>query len=170
MTIRIVGAILIFLGFGSFGFLASANHKREVTMIKGFLESLHTMENELQYHKTPLPHLCRYLASNAIGMVKEFYMRLSEKLQQLDHSDAHSCVTTVIGELNHMPDRIKNLFLTLGQSLGQFDVDGQIRSIQGVKEECYSLLSQLSQNQEQKLKSYRTLGLCAGAAVAILFI
>ena len=170
MTIRIMGSILIILGFGSIGFLASTNHKKEISTIKCFLESLNRMESELRYRKTPLPYLCHYLGTNANGVIKEFYINLSNQLQGLDHADAAACVAVSIERLGHLPDNVRKLLLMLGQSLGQFDLEGQICSIQGVKEECYSLIGKLSENQEQKRKSYRALGLCAGAAVAILFI
>jgi hypothetical protein len=58
----------------------------------------------------------------------------------------------------------------LGQSLGRFDLNGQLLGIAAVRNTCRSKLQQFEKNKEVRLRSYQTLGLCAGAALAILFI
>ena len=39
-----------------------------------------------------------------------------------------------------------------------------------IKEECMSALQSLNNHNEERLRGYQTLGLCAGAALVILFI
>lgn len=69
-----------------------------------------------------------------------------------------------------LPERTKKAFETLGATLGRFDVDGQIRGLEAVRELCRRELDELSRDRDTKLRSYQTLGLCAGAALAILFV
>ena len=170
MTIRIIGALLIVVGCSGVGFLASAMYKKEVAALKTFLESLDMMESELRYRKTPLPELCRYIAAVQNGSVKAFYLSLAREFQQLSQPDAEACVAMALEKTSQMPQQTKDMVQMLGHSLGKFDVEGQIIGIQSVRSEAQLRLSRLCADQEQRLKSYRTLGVCAGAARAILFI
>ena len=47
---------------------------------------------------------------------------------------------------------------------------GQILGLEAVRSHCRSELDALSANQDERLRSYQTLGLCTGAALAILFV
>ena len=69
-----------------------------------------------------------------------------------------------------IPGRLRRLIYQLGKSLGRFDLPGQLKGIAAAKESCKRELRELERNREQRLRSYRTLGLCAGAALAVLLI
>ena len=58
----------------------------------------------------------------------------------------------------------------LGASLGRFDLQGQLQGIESVRAQCRKDLAELEDNRDQRLRSYQTLGLCAGCALAILFL
>ena len=68
------------------------------------------------------------------------------------------------------PDRVKNVLLKIGKILGKFDIDGQIKGIETVKEECIAILKSLSEHQRERSRSIKTIGICAGVAIAILLI
>ena len=59
---------------------------------------------------------------------------------------------------------------TAGAYLGRFDLPGQKQGLEEVREACRMELEALGKNRETRLRSYGTLGLCAGAALAILFL
>jgi stage III sporulation protein AB len=58
----------------------------------------------------------------------------------------------------------------LGKSLGKFDLSGQLAGIDLVREGCKENLDRISKDRQERLRSYRTLGICAGIAIAILLI
>ena len=58
----------------------------------------------------------------------------------------------------------------MGSSLGRFDLDGQLLGLEAVRVYCQEQLSEMSKDRDVRLRSYQTLGLCAGAALAILFV
>ena len=64
----------------------------------------------------------------------------------------------------------KQCLLNLGNSLGLFELEGQIKGVESVRNDCAQQLKQLSHNDQLRLRSYQTLALCAGAALAIIFI
>jgi hypothetical protein len=58
----------------------------------------------------------------------------------------------------------------LGTSLGRYDLQGQLNGIESVRIRCRSDLEELERNRDVRLRSYQRLGLCAGCALAILFL
>ena len=58
----------------------------------------------------------------------------------------------------------------MGSSLGRFDLEGQLQGLESVRIYCREQLDELSKDRDVRLRSYQTLGLCAGAALAILFV
>ena len=69
-----------------------------------------------------------------------------------------------------LPGSARKIFLELGQTLGRFDLPGQQNDFSLAMEQCRLLLGEMSKNRTGRLRSYQTLGLCAGAALVILFI
>jgi hypothetical protein len=56
----------------------------------------------------------------------------------------------------------------LGETLGRFDLQGQLRGLEAVKKNAEFELEQLRSNQDVRLRNYRTFSICAGAALVIL--
>ena len=170
MTIKLLGAVLIICGCGSFGFLIGLACKKEEKALRQMLIALEYIKSELQYRLTPLPELCRQASGVTDSPVREFFNDLASVLSEQMSSDAAHCVRLVLNTHKDIPEKAKTVLLSFGRSLGRFDADGQISSIDTVMEECKRYLIQLTSNQQTRLRTYKTLGLCAGAAIAILFI
>lgn len=170
MSIRIAGAILVIVGCGSFGFLIAAAHRREETILRQLLTALDYMQCELQYRLTPLPELCRQVAAGYSGAVRSVFFLLATELEDQISPDVERCMEHVLSKLKDLPKLTREAMELLGRSLGRFDLDGQLKGLEAVRQECRRNLEALAQNRDVRLRSYQTLGLCAGAALAILFI
>ena len=170
MTVKLIGAVLVFTGCGGFGFSMAAAHRREEQALRQLLAALEYMECDLSCRLTPLPQLCR-AASNAVtGPVHTFLLRLEEELNAQTAPDAACCVQTVTAQLPGLPPRLSAHLLELGTCLGRFDLPGQLRGLRSAQQRCHMTLEELRINRDVRLRSYQTLGLCAGAALAILFL
>lgn len=170
MIIKLIGATLIIFGCGSFGFILGFTWKKEEKMLQQLLIALEYMKCELSYRLTSLPELCRQASNATEGSVSDFFNNLSSVLTEQISPDATHCVHLTLNSHKNIPEKVKNILLSLGRSLGKFDAVGQVASIDTVMEECKHLLVQMSENQQSRLRTYKTLGFCAGAAIAILFI
>lgn len=170
MTLKILGALFVIFACGGFGFSIAAAHKREVRTMRRFIFALDLMTWELQYRLTPLPDLCRYVSQSGTGPVEQLFTTLATELEGQVSPDVAVCVHSALDKLKNLPKLTVEGFLQLGESLGKFNVDGQLQGIASVRNECYQKLSAFTDNQDVRLRSYQTLGLCAGAALAIIFI
>lgn len=170
MSWKWIGALLIIAGCGGFGFSLAAAHRREENTLRKLISALDLMECELQYRLTPLPDLCRMAGQETTGCIREIFLRLSAELDAQIAPDVERCMTAALSGAPDLPKHSYNAFVTLGATLGRFDLSGQLKGLEQVRAECRRQLEVLSTNREPRLRSYQTLGLCAGAALAILLI
>ena len=170
MNAKLIGAALIIAGCGGVGFSMAASHRREEKALRQLIRALDYMGCELQYRLTPLPELCRYAASESGGAVSQVLVQLASELEAQVAPDAGSCMNAVLSKTSGLPPRTRKNFQLLGVSLGQFDLQGQLTGLEAARKQCRRELDELSKNRDVRLRSYQTLGLCAGSALAILFL
>ena len=168
--IKIIGAIMIVIGCGSVGFKLASEFIREERFLKQLISVLDFMECELQYRMTPLPELCRKAAELCTGMLSGILLRLTDELEAQVSPDAEQCMRVVLSKYKNIPSESAFLLEKFGYSLGRFDLKGQMKGIVDIREECEMCLKKLVEHKDLRLRSYRTLALCAGAALVILFI
>lgn len=170
MNYRIIGAILVIVSSSAVGFSIAATHRNEANALMQLIRSLEFMSCELEFRQPPLPELCRLTAMQVTGPVRELFAALEEKLRMQVSADAYGCMTVAVQQVGKLPEAAKRNLLLLGKTLGRFDLNGQLSGIGSVIQLCRRDLDGLLSNQDIRLRSYRTLGICAGVALVILFI
>lgn len=170
MSYKWIGAILVIVGCGGFGISLSLGHRREEESLRQILRMLKYMQCELRYRLTPLPELCRQAAGEARGQLRHVMQYLAVELEQQEKADVSSCMKASLVRATDLSRRIRRLLIQLGRSLGRFDLDGQMEGLEEVCNACREQLRELGKDRDMRLRSYQTLGLCAGAALAILFL
>lgn len=170
MTIKWMGAMLIILGCGGVGFSLAASHRREERELRQLMAALDYMQCELQYRLTSLPELCRQAATQCSGCVRGLFLALAEELEDQISPDVWHCMNAALARSTGLTQSTAAVVGTLGKTLGRFNLDGQLLGLESARQDCRRALEQLTDNRENRLRSYQTLGLCAGAALAILFL
>lgn len=169
MQMKYAGALLVIAGCGGFGFSMAAAYRREEQLLRQFRDILQFMYCELQFHMTPLPELCRKSGKTAEGPVGTVFLRLADRLDTCSLPDVAVCLDLEAASVDLSP-RLRELMEKLGQSLGCFDLEGQLKGLEALRRMCTQELNALASGREDRLRSYQTLGLCAGAALVILFV
>lgn len=169
MDYKWLGAVLVFVSCGGFGFSLCTSHKTEESMLRQLLAALDYMQCELQYRLTPLPELCHGAGMQAKGILRQVFLRFSRELDYHLTPDVASCMTAAIAAAD-LPLKAKEILCLLGNSLGRFDLNGQIMGLESVRQQCREDLQTMTADKTVRLRSYQTLGLCAGAALVILFV
>ena len=170
MNVKLIGAALIIAGCGGVGFSMAASHRREEKAFRQMIRALDYMGCELQYRLTPLPELCRCAASECGGPIGQVLVNLAVELEAQVAPDVGSCMNAALAKTSGLPQRAKKNLQILGQSLGQFDLQGQLVGLESARKQCRRELDELTKNRDVRLRSDQTLGLCAGSALAILFM
>lgn len=168
--IKIIGAALVVAGCTAAGFSIAAVHLREIRTLQQLMRILDFIECELQYRLTPLPDLCRQVAQQSSGLLKRIFDELSVELDSQVSPDASYCVRKVMANTNELPKVTYTMLEELGTGLGAFDLNGQISSLEAVRQKCRTELNALMDRKDERVRCYQTLGVCAGAALTILLI
>lgn len=170
MNYKWIGAVLIIFACGLTGFLIGAAYRREERELRQLVGALEFMTCELQYRLTPLPELCRRAGAERNGCVGKLFTNLARELDSQITPDVQSCLAMAAATAGQLPRRIQEAVCILGASLGRFDLEGQLQGLESVRSYCRSELDVMSAGRDVRLRSYQTLGLCAGAALAILLV
>lgn len=167
MNLKWIGTLIVIAGCGGAGFLFAATYRQQIKQIHQLLTVLDLFQSELEYRRTPLPELCCIAGCSCSGVLKTVFEKLFLELDSQIAPDACCCMNAVLQSVQ-LSTPVRGLFCDLGKSLGRFDLTGQIRGIEAVRRDGSMLLDKLIREQDKRLQSYQTLGLCAGASVAIL--
>lgn len=143
---------------------------RQERLLRQLLENLDFMESELRYRLTALRSFSSCAPCGPAGASGRLFLDLAGALDAHSGSDVEQCLRTSLDKQPGIPMRLRKRIWQLGRTLGRFDLDGQLRGIESAREGCRRELRELERNRQQRLRSYRTLGLCAGAALAILLL
>lgn len=170
MYLKWLGSALIVAGCAGTGFSMAASHRVECKTLRQLISALDYMACQLRYKQTPLPDLCRQVSSLSEGTVKKLFLTLGEELERQISPDAASCMSSTLTRIRYVSPVSLGILTELGRSLGIFDLEGQLSSLEAVRQRCREELARLTENQEVRLRSYQTLGVCAGAALAILLV
>ena len=169
MAVKYIGALLVIISCGGFGFAMSAAHRMEEHQLHQLSEVLIYLSSELQYRLTPLPELCEAVGNLGTGPVYHTFSDLGRILRERSNPDVASCLLLAM-KMNEPVPVVRNLMESLGSTLGMFDLNGQLESINLVRNRCSHALEKMALNREDRLRSYQTLGICAGAALVILLV
>ena len=167
--VRVIGACCIFAGCGGFGFSMATASRREETQLRQLLSALELMSCELSYRMIPLSDLCRAAASDCTGTVRLFLTELARELDKQTAPDVQVCVHELLDRLQ-LSNILERQLRQVGATLGRFDLPGQLRGLEGAIRTTEEALRTLRDGAADRRRSYQTLGLCAGAAMAILFL
>lgn len=170
MNIKWIGAALIVIASGLTGFQFSASYRMEEYNLRQLIGALDYMVCELRYRQSALPDLCRQIGIEQRGKIGMLFANLADELSAQISPDVPGCLAAAASKSGQLSARIQKAVCIMGASLGRFDLDGQLMGLDAVREYCREQLETMGKDRDTRLRSYQTLGLCAGAALAILFV
>ena len=170
MSFKLIGAVFIICGCGLIGFKASALYRAEEYDLRQLISALDYMVCELSYRRSALPDLCCLIGKERNGRIGKLFENLAKELSAQTSPDVQSCLASAAAASGSLSKKVQQAICIMGSSLGRFDLEGQLRGLEELRSLCSSTLESLSAGREDRLRSYQTLGLCAGAALVILFI
>ena len=170
MSIRWIGATLIICSTGLVGFKISASYRLEEEMLRQLMGALDYMVCELRYRQSALPDICQQIGHERKGFIGKLFANLAIELNAQLSPDVQSCLAAAASSTGYISGKIEEAICIMGASLGKFDLDGQLLGLEAVRNYCREQLAEMTKDRDSRLRSYQTLGLCAGAALAILFV
>jgi len=171
-VLRTIGALLVVMGAAGTGVGLSVFVRHSAGILQQLIMSLEQMKSEILFRKTPLPELTARLAENCGGEVGSFWSEVSDGLRI---GQARSVCEVMRRALSgraagSFPAQARRTLQNLGAGLGNYDAAGQVRAVDLALSRLGGLFTELRDEQKSRMKSYCTLGVCAGLALAILML
>lgn len=170
MNIKLLGALCIVVGCAGVGFVMASQYRRQIQLLKDLISALAYMENEISFRGTPLPQLCARTGDHVRGRIGVVFAMLAEELDAQVSPNVQLCMHSVLKKHGCGNSEVDRLLRSLGDNLGKFDRNGQLRALADSSAVCKDTLRNLQVGKELRIRSYQTLGLCAGAAIVILLV
>ncbi len=170
MNFKWIGALLVVAGCGCAGLSIAAGYKKQACLLRQLIQILSFMRCQLQFKLTPLPELCEAASREGSGLLREIFKYVSDELNQQIAPDVCSCMSAALERCENVPYSLRRQLLSLGNSLGRFDLPGQLQGLKSVERDCQQELNKINQLCTDRIRAYQTLGFCAGAAMVIIFV
>lgn len=170
MKVKWIGAICVIFGCGGWGVQLALQHITRIRTLRSLVALLEFMDCELQYRATALPELCRQAGERSHGVLRSVFLAMAEELSSQISPNARLCMEAVLARSHSLDETLRSLLMEFSMNLGVFDIAGQLKGLEHTRRLCCDQLEELLNNKSNRLRSYQTLGLCAGAAIAILLV
>ena len=163
--LKMLGAACVIFSASAVGFGFSGNVRRQCAQLTALIEALTYLKSEMLYRRTPLPQALGMLAEHsADAAVGGLLAKAAKKLEESCTLSVHAAFRAALG----MADG--QALLSLSLSLGQLDLDGQERALELASERLSAQLRLLEQGRSARCRSYATIGICAGMALAVILL
>ncbi len=166
---KLLGSILVILACGYVGFSQAAGILAEERQLQQLILALEFMEKELNFRMPPLQELCSAACDSCTGPIQNVLRSMGQALSLQAQPDAALCMAEA-SEAHRLAGSTKRNLKLLGISLGRFDLQGQLSGLDAVQQLVRRDLRDLQEGKHERIRSCRTLALCAGAALVILLI
>lgn len=172
MIVRMLGAAMVLCGSAFFGISAAVSLRRTIAQLKMLDTAFHLMDCELRFISPPLPRLLRTVAKDTAGPVSALFSNLAAILADPATKDPEAAMRLALERTKHLNLPAGTVFslLEFAQTLGRYDLSGQLSAVQSVRTRLSGQLENLLAEQKGRCRIYETLGICAGAAVVILIL
>ena len=170
MNMRIMGAILLIIGSAGTGFAMTSAFRREVVVLRQMENLICDIYCDLEYRLTPLPQLLCEEASRFNGVLRVFLLCVVKELEAQISPNIACCFEAALSKHPELPASVQRILQELGESLGRFNLQGQLRCLDNVKNSCKRILLSLENKQTGYTRSCQAYCLCVGVAVALLLL
>lgn len=170
--LKIIGVACIVLGAGTIGFRCAGTLRRQAQQLAELQTALCFMKNEILCRLTPLPELLHRAGEETNGAVARLFFRLSERMKAEPHAAPQTLFSQTAKELPslQLPAPAQRAMLGLFMAFGQFDAQGQCRSIDLADARLREQAELLEKARSAQSRSYRTVAVCAGLAIAVILL
>ena len=163
MTVKMMmAAALAVSGAAAGQYQASQLTKRE-EMIAELISGIRLFRNEIYYTHDRLERVAQRLTSSCSGCCVSLFSEFQDT-----ETMWRSSVENVFGRRPPLKDSDRLALMSAGLRLGRDDIEGQCRYLEKTAEELEVRLLEARREKESRSRLYKTLGLTAGCAAAIL--
>lgn len=165
--------ILIFFAFSIFvvlGNLYSKKYSNRLAELEKMKNILNIFKSKIKFTCTPLQDIFEQIYQENKDDIGEIFKCANQYMNNHNASEAwEKAIEEKKNQTNFTTDDI-NVLKTLGKMLGNTDVEGQVSQIELTEEFLIKEIKEAEEEKRKNTKLYKTLGVTAGLAVAVILI
>ncbi len=173
MLLKVVGVTFIVVASGMFGLTLSKDYETRIVNLKQFRKMLVLLSGEIKYNNSGIRESIMAVSErveNVTGQflktTLDFFTKENSSLKEAWYAGTEKFLKTntklSVKELAYIKE--------LGVNLGITDRETQINNILNCIQSIDMSIEELSENRTEKCKMYKTLGVMAGAFLAVMLI
>ena len=130
------------------------------------------IRHELQYRLTPLPDVFRVLQESREAAVAAFFSALSGSLAAAESCTVGYACRQALRRTEGLciPVGARTALMSLFDTLGKYDLEGNLQALDLALSRLREEARQLQSSAAARCRTYVTLGVCTGLAVAVVLI
>ena len=169
---KLLGSLLIVAASASAGFGYSCAVRRQLRQLVALLAALDYMKSEMEYRLTPLAELFTLLGTEGDAAICALFRQTAANMRENCALPPQTALARAVEQTKALTlsARARQTLCTLAFSLGKFDVGGQLRAITLAQAHLRAELDELQSGSRARCRSYETIGVCAGLALAVLLV
>ena len=173
MAWKAAGAVMVIISFSGLGFWSAGRRifcRQQLLELRRLLVIL---GDEIRFARTPLPEALKRIGSKASSPFSDIFCKMGESLIRHETESFYDTWTIGIHRL-FMESCIKWEDLeeldVLGKNLGSMDFEAQLNRLNLYLRELDERLIRIQDENREKVKLYRLLGILSGIFITILLI
>lgn len=170
--IRMIGAALVVLSSGAVGFGFARAVKLQCAQLEGLLWALDTMQSEMSARLTRWRSFSRGFAPAGRRMSRLFLRKPEGRCLRSLTARCRVCFKRGFQQARGFRpgDESVQALYGLSLNLGRFDLESQLAAIERTKASVTAALLALQGQKRARCRSYETIGICAGLALAVMLL
>jgi len=171
--VTIIGCILIIGACSYIGFFLGRQYNARFEQIKKLRSSLKMLETEISYSMNPLPEALFKVGSRILGPVGKLYEHTAELLGKnagLPMEQVWRAGLDRLAEESSLKKEELDVLDDFGLGLGGSDREEQLKNLHLAQEHLRIIESSAERDRNKYERMYKTLGILAGAALALVLI
>ena len=135
--------------------------------LSGFIERI---AYSLQYQQFPLTQLLSSEENILTGDLRRLIQRLITELESQIAPSVAYCMNASLAYYPNIPEDVRRILLEIGNSFGKFDLNSQLKYLEGTSLACKKTLASLEENFPGYTRCCTAYALCIGVILALFLI
>ena len=173
LVVKIILLTIVFLASMAIGFFISNRFSTRVSELEDIISALEIFETKISYTYDSLIDTFMYISENLKTKIYRIFFISAEHLRENKNVSAGHVFRNVVDEEKiflELKDKDIEILKGLSVSLGQTDLENQIKNIRLVQQMLMTQLKDATEEKNRSYKMYRNMGVLTGLILIILLI
>ncbi len=146
--------------------------RRQQAQTLALIDALLRIRHELLYRLTPLPEIFTVLSGSRNCEIADFFSQLASMLSSMQACTVSYACRKAFAQTRGLclSSAARDTLLSLFDSLGKYDTEGSVQAIDLALSRLREEAKALQSGAAARCRTYLTLGICTGLAMAVILI